>query len=73
MGQGRGNKVLGLNERQIETLRLMVNEGRELSNKEYREMFAISRPTAARDLRKLVETGWVQEIGKGRSQRYAAR
>ena len=64
---------LGLNERQIEALRLMVNEGRELSNKEYRETFSISRPTAARDLGKLVETGWVQEIGKGRSLRYAAR
>lgn len=66
-------RALGLNERQIEALRLMVNEGRELSNKEYRETFGISRPTAARDLRKLVETGWVQEIGKGRSLRYAAR
>jgi len=41
--------------------------------KEYREMFGISRPTSARDLRKLVETGWVREIGKGRSLRYAAR
>ena len=66
-------RVLGLNERQIEALRLMVNEGRELSNKEYRETFGISRPTAARDLSKLVETGWVQGIGKGRSLRYAAR
>ena len=56
-------RELGLNERQIEALRLMVNEGRELSNKEYREVFGISRPTAARDL-KLVETGWIQETGK---------
>ena len=66
-------RALGLNERQIEALRLMVNEGRELGNKEYRETFGISRPTAARDLSKLVETGWVQGIGKGRSLRYAAR
>jgi len=66
-------RALGLNERQIEALRLMVNEGRELSNKEYREMFGVSRPTSARDLSKLVETGWIQEIGKGRSLRYAAR
>jgi ATP-dependent DNA helicase RecG len=66
-------RALGLNERQIEALRLMVNEGRELSNKEYRETFGISRPTAARDLSRLVETGWVQEIGKGRSLRYAAK
>jgi ATP-dependent DNA helicase RecG len=66
-------RALGLNERQIEALRLMVNEGRELSNKEYREIFGVSRPTSARDLSKLVETGWVREIGKGRSLRYAAR
>ena len=66
-------RELGLNERQIEALRLMVNERRQLSNKEYREMCGISRPTSARDLRELVETGWIQEIGKGRSLRYAAR
>ena len=66
-------RELGLNERQIEALRLMVNERRRLSNKEYREMYGISRPTSARDLRELVETGWIQEIGKGRSLRYAAR
>jgi ribosomal protein S30 len=43
-------RELGLNERQIEALRLMANERRELSNKEYRELFSVSRPTAARDL-----------------------
>ncbi|MGB2771761.1 MAG: helix-turn-helix domain-containing protein [Anaerolineae bacterium] len=66
-------RELGLNERQIEALRLMVNEGVELSNRAYRDMFAVSRPTATRDLRKLVETGWVRETGKGRSQEYAAQ
>jgi len=66
-------RELGLNERQIAALRLMVNEGRRLSNKEYREMFGVSRPTAARDLRTLVETGWVKEIGRGRSLNYGRR
>ncbi len=66
-------RELGLNKRQIEGLRLMVNEGRELSNKDYQVMFDISRPTSARDLRKLVETGWVWAIGRGRNLRYAAR
>ncbi len=51
----------------------MVNEGRELSNRDYRDMFAVSRPTATRDLKKLVKTGWVREIGRGRSQEYAAQ
>jgi len=65
-------RELGLNERQIEALRLMMNEGREMTNREYRQMFDVSRPTAARDLRKLVATGWVQEVGKGRGLRYVA-
>jgi DNA-binding Lrp family transcriptional regulator len=63
---------LGLNERQIEALRLMVNEGREMTNREYRQMLDVSRPTAARDLRKLIATGCVQEVGKGRGLRYVA-
>lgn len=66
-------RELGLNERQIEALRLMVNEGREMTNREYRQMFDVSRPTAARDLRELVEIGWAQEIGRGRSLRYTAK
>lgn len=54
-------------------LRLVVNEGREVTKQMSREMYDISPPTAARDLRKLVETDWVQEIGKGRSLRYTAK
>ena len=49
-------RELGLNERQIEALRLMVNEGRERSNKEYREVFGVATRTASRDLMQLVET-----------------
>jgi ATP-dependent DNA helicase RecG len=66
-------KELGLNERQIEALRLMVNEGREMTNRTYREMFDISRQTATRDLKELVGTGWAREIGSGRSLCYAAK
>jgi Fic family protein len=54
-------------------LRLVVNEGREVTNQMSREMSGISRPAAARDLRKPVETNWIQEIGKGRSLRYTAK
>jgi len=63
---------LGLNERQIEALRLMVNEGQELSNKEYREMFDVSNATAYTDLSQLVDLGYVKGIGKGRARRYMA-
>ena len=57
---------LGLNERQIEALRLMVNEDRELGNKEYREMFGVATRTASRDLMELVKTGMAQQAGQGR-------
>lgn len=65
-------RALGLNERQIEALRLMVNEGRELSNAKYRQLLNVSRNTASRDLQALVETGWVKVKGTGRGTRYRA-
>ena len=65
-------RELGLNERQIEALRLMVNEGRELSNKEYREMFGVATRTASRDLMELVKTEMVQQVGQGRGIKYRA-
>jgi len=65
-------RAVGLNERQIEALRLMVNEGRELSNTDYRRLFNVSRNTTSRDLQALVETGWVKVTGIGRGTRYRA-
>jgi len=64
-------RELGLNERQIEALRLMVNEGRKLSNKEYREMFGVTYVTAYRDLAALVELGLARAEGAGRGRKYA--
>ena len=65
-------RALGLNERQIEALRLMVNEGKELSNAGYRQLFNVSKNTASRDLQALVRTGWVRVEGIGRGTRYRA-
>ena len=65
-------RELGLKERQIEALRLMVNEGRVFTNREYCQQFGISIPTAARDLRKLMEAGQITRLGRGRSTRYVA-
>jgi len=65
-----GLRELGLNERQIEALRLMVNEGQELSNKDYRTMFAVSRPTATKALVNLVEHSLLECRGVGRSTHY---
>ena len=65
-------RELALNERQIEALRLMVNEGREMTNTIYQELFGISRRTATRDLRALVRTGWVRQKGTRKGTRYVA-
>ncbi len=64
---------LGLNERQVEALRVMVNEGEEMPNRQYREMFDVTARTALRDLKGLVEAGQVRQVGQGRSVRYVAR
>ena len=65
-------RALGLNERQIEALRLMVNEGRMFTNREYCRQFDITTPTATRDLSKLVAVGQAIRVGQGRSTRYIA-
>ena len=66
-------RALGLNERQIEALRLMVNEGQEFSNADYRQLFNVSQRTATRDLIGLVQTGWVRQVGVKRGTRYMAQ
>lgn len=65
-------RALGLNERQVQALALMVNEGRELTNREYRNMFGVAKNTALRDLDGLVHTGWVRQAARGRSSTYLA-
>lgn len=57
-------RELGLNARQIEALRLMVNERKQLTIATYLEVFKnIVKKTAIRDLKKLVETGFVKKVG----------
>ncbi|PIP13894.1 MAG: hypothetical protein COX49_00850 [bacterium (Candidatus Stahlbacteria) CG23_combo_of_CG06-09_8_20_14_all_40_9] len=63
-------KEKGLNSRQIEALKLMVNEKRKLTNREYRKLFNVSKPTATRDLTQLVKENLIREIGKGRGLSY---
>ena len=65
-------RALGLNERQVEALRLMVNEGRKLTNRQYRELFDVTDRTALRDLNGLIAVGYVQRTGEGRTADYAA-
>lgn len=65
-------RALGLNERQIEALRLMVNDGLEMTSSLYQNVFDLPRNTASRDLMRLVETGLVKRLGTKRGSRYVA-
>lgn len=65
-------RALGLNERQIEALVLMVNESKELTNRQYRERFGITDRSALRDLNHLIEVGLTRRLGQGRAARYVA-
>ncbi len=64
---------LGLNERQVEALRLMVNENRAITNREYCELFDVTTSTATRHLSELVEIGQADRIGSGRTTSYIAK
>lgn len=66
-------KELGLNERQIEALRLMINEQKAFSNKEYRQKFKVSNQTYVRDMRVLSKVGFVVPEGRGRALKYRAK
>jgi predicted HTH transcriptional regulator len=65
-------KDLGLNYKQIEALKLMVNERKVFTSKLYQEIFDVSRNTASRHLNKLVELKQITKIGKGRYTQYKA-
>ncbi len=64
---------IGLNERQIKALKLMVNEKGKMTNKQYCENFNVSRQTATRDLQELMEKNQIAEKGKGRGRYYIAK
>lgn len=66
-------KKLGLNERQIEALRLMVNEKIIFSNKEYRDYFKVSNQTFVRDMKILFKLDFVISNGTGRALKYSAK
>ena len=65
-------KELGLNERQIEALRIMVNEKKVMTNAIYREIFKTSERSALRDLNDLFQKDLVKRKGKRRAAEYEA-
>jgi ATP-dependent DNA helicase RecG len=64
---------LGLNERQIKALEMMVNEQEKITIKGYSETFEVSKKTAIRDFKELIETGFVVKVGAKKGAYYVAR
>ena len=56
---------MGLNERQIKAVKLVKEKGK-ITNKEYKGIFEISKPTATRDLTELVEKNIFIIAGSGK-------
>lgn len=65
-------REMGLNERQIEALRLMINERRVLKTGEYVALFKVSRKMAYLDLNDLMERGLARRGGRGPGTHYRA-
>lgn len=65
-------KDLGLNERQIKALEMMINEKIEFTNSLYQKTFEVSDRTASRDLKGLVDQNQVIAYGKGKGRKYGA-
>jgi ATP-dependent DNA helicase RecG len=64
---------MGLNRRQIEALRMMVNERRPMTNRNYRKLFKVGNKTAAEDLKELVRKKIAISRGRGRSVSYISK
>jgi len=56
---------VGLNERQIKIVQYIREKG-SISNKDYQDLFNVSRATATRDMRSLVEKEILKSEGKGK-------
>lgn len=65
-------KDLGLNERQIKALKVMLEEGKVLTNAGYQKEFGIFGHTASRDLKGLVDKQQAYVVGKGKGTKYKA-
>jgi predicted HTH transcriptional regulator len=65
-------KELGLNSRQVEALKLMVNEKERMTTQKYCQKFKVSRNTAYLDLSELAKKNMIVVKGQGRSLYYVA-
>lgn len=65
-------KQLNLNDRQIKALELLIDKGQTLTNSIYQKEFGVSRQTASRDLKDLIDKGQIYSTGKGKGTKYMA-
>ncbi len=66
-------KELGLNERQIESLRLMVNENKSMGIMEYSNRFNVNEKTTRRDLKEMISLGLVEKVGSTKKVFFKAK
>lgn len=66
-------RELGLNERQIEALRLMVNEEKTFTIKQYIEKFKVTDKTARTDIGELVLKNFIEKIGRTKGAYFKAK
>ncbi len=66
-------KKLGLNERQIEALRIMINEKKALEIDDYCKKFKVTEKTARRDFKKMIAIGYVEKIGSTKGAYFKAK
>ncbi len=65
-------KQLNLNDRQIKALDIMLSQKIAFTNSMYQKEFNVSRYTASRDFKGLLESKQVYVVGKGKSTKYMA-
>ncbi len=66
-------RKLGLNKRQIETLKLMVNKGQEFNTSTYSKYFNVGTTTAKKDFKILLKFELIEKIGQGRGTQYKSK
>jgi ATP-dependent DNA helicase RecG len=71
--RGTDLKEIGLNERQIQALKLMINERRKMTIRDYVNMFQVNKRTAIRDMQKLVKLAFVEKHGERRGAYFVGK
>jgi len=72
--QGKQNlKELGLNDRQIEMLRVMINEGKKLTIQDATAIFQVSRKTIIRDMKQLSDLKLIEKYGVKKGAYFIAK